>query len=128
MPEHKAWNRSVDGLLLTAALTLLTANDFDLTHVATLGSSGFLLIFAAVNAANTRRARATRSNAWLSTCGALACLTALAALIWQTARTEPEKLWVLFAMIGLAILIEGVYRLSGKRAPRQGGAEPETRR
>lgn len=37
---------------------------------------------------------------------------ALAALIWQTARTEPAKLWVLAAMVGLAVAIEGAYRLA----------------
>lgn len=118
MLEHKVWNRPVVGLLITAALTLLTANAFDLTSVATLGSGGFLLIFAAVNVANARQAKTTRSHAWLSVLGALACLTALAALSWQTARTEPAKLWVLVVMIALAILIEGAYRLSGKRAAR----------
>jgi len=45
---------------------------------------------------------------------------ALGALIWQTAHTAPAKLWVLFAMLGLALLIEGGYRLA-KRTMRLPG-------
>jgi hypothetical protein len=40
----------------------LVANAFDLTSIATLGSAGFLLIFAAVNAANARHTRHTGSR------------------------------------------------------------------
>lgn len=113
--EHNVWNQPMAGLLITAVLTLLAANAFDLTSVATLGSGGFLLIFAAVNTANARQARLSGSHAWISIIGALACVAALAALIWQTATTEPAKLWVLAGMFGLAIVIEGAYRITGKR-------------
>jgi len=113
--ERKVWGQPVEGLLITAALTLLVANAFDLTSIATLGSGGFLLIFAAVNAANARHAPHTHSRAWISTAGAVACLLAFGALVWQTARTGPDKLWVLAAMLALAVLIEGIYRLAKKR-------------
>ena len=54
--ERKVWGQPIEGLLITAGLTLLIANVFDLTSIATLGSAGFLLIFAAVNVANARHA------------------------------------------------------------------------
>jgi hypothetical protein len=38
-------------------------------------------------------------------------MAALAALVWQTARTGPGKLWVLAAMVALSMIIEGSYRL-----------------
>ncbi len=47
----------MEGLLITAALSLLVANLFDLSSVSMMGSAGFLLVFAAVNVANVRRAR-----------------------------------------------------------------------
>ncbi len=56
--ERKVWGEPVEGLLITAGLTLFMANAFDLTSIATLGSAGFLLIFAAVNTANARHALA----------------------------------------------------------------------
>jgi hypothetical protein len=96
-------------------LTMTMANAFDLTSISTLGSAGFLLIFAAVNTANLRCAAVTGGRRWLSASGIVACLMALAALIWQTARSTPSKLWVLAAMLGLAVSIEAAYRLSGRK-------------
>ncbi|MGH8121209.1 MAG: APC family permease [Rudaea sp.] len=110
--ERRVWNEPVIGLLITAVLTLVVANAFDLTSIATLGSAGFLLIFAAVNAANAWRAKDTHGLRWIAVAGTVACLVALAALVWQTARTGPMKLWVLVAMIALALTIEGGYRLA----------------
>ncbi len=116
--ERPMWGQPAEGLLITAALTLLVANVLDLTSIATMGSAGFLLIFAAVNAANVRRARDTHSRAWISAIGSVACLAALAALIWETARSAPQNLWVLAALLGLALAIEGVYRLAGREISR----------
>jgi len=110
--ERKVWGEPVEGLLITAGLTLIVANSFDLTSIATLGSAGFLLIFAAVNTANARQALHTHSRSWISGAGAGACLIALGALIWQTLQTGPAKLWVLAAMLASAVLIEGAYRLA----------------
>lgn len=103
-----------------SALTLLTANAVDLTSVATLGSGGFLLLFAAVNTANARQARRTGNRAWISVIDAVTCMAALAALMWQTAHTVPAKPWVLAGMFGLAIGIEGACRLAGKGTQAQG--------
>ncbi len=110
--ERKVWDQPVEGLLITAGLTLFVANVFDLTSIATLGSAGFLLIFAAVNSANARHAPHTHSRGWISAAGAVACLLALGALVWQTAMNSPAKLWVLVAMLSLAVLIEGAFRLA----------------
>jgi amino acid transporter len=110
--ERKVWGQPFEGLLITAGLTLLIANVFDLTSIATLGSAGFLLIFAAVNAANARHASHAGSRGWISVVGAVACLVALGALIWQTTTTSPTKLWILAAMLALALGIEGAYRLA----------------
>ena len=110
--ERKVWGEPVEGLLITAGLTLFVANFFNLTSISTLGSAGFLLIFAAVNLANLRQAQQTGSRPWVPAAGALACLAALGALIWQTTRTAPGKLWVLAAMLALAVLVEGSYRLA----------------
>ncbi|MDQ6648031.1 MAG: APC family permease, partial [Pseudomonadota bacterium] len=107
--ERDFWGQPIAGMLISAGLTLIVANVFDLTSIATLGSAGFLVIFAAVNMANARRAAHTHSHGWISTIGATACLAALVALVWQTAKTAPTKLWVLAAMVGLAVLIEGGY-------------------
>jgi hypothetical protein len=110
--ERKVWGEPLEGLLITAGMTLLIANIFDLTSIATLGSAGFLLIFAAVNAANARHASHAGSRGWISVVGAVACLVALGALIWQTTTTSPAKLLILAAMLALALAIEGAYQLA----------------
>jgi amino acid transporter len=109
--ERDVWGQPIWGLLISTGLTLIVANAFDLTSIATLGSAGFLLIFAAVNIANARDAVRTHSRSWISSLGAIACLGALAALAWQTAQTAPMKLWTLAAMLGLVAVIECGYRL-----------------
>ncbi len=113
--ERKVWGEPMEGLLITAVLTLVVANVFDLTSISTLGSAGFLLIFAAVNAANARHAPDTKSQGWISATGAVACLAALGALVWQTAQTDPMKLWVLVALVALAVIVEGAYRWLARR-------------
>ncbi|MFQ6105794.1 MAG: amino acid transporter, partial [Candidatus Hydrothermarchaeaceae archaeon] len=75
------------------------------------GSAGFWLICAVVNASNVRVYAKTHSQRWISALGVIVCLSALGALIWQTALIAPQKLWVLVAMVGLAFPIEAVYRI-----------------
>ena len=108
--EKKIWNRPLDGLFITSGLTLIIANLFDLSSIATMGSAGFLIIFGMVNAANIRLAEKTGSMKWLSFIGLILCIVALGALIWQRVMTNPEEIWVLVVMVGLAFLIEGLYR------------------
>jgi len=111
MLERKIWNRPVEGLLITSGLTLLVANLFDLTSISMMGSAGFLLIFAAVNAAHVRLYAKTGSHRWIAILGVAVCLSALGALIWQRATTSPKELGVLGVMVGLAFTIEIVYRV-----------------
>jgi len=113
--EQKIWNRPIEGLLITSALTLLVANLFDLSSISTMGSAGFLLIFAAVNASNARLSSITGSRRWISICGAALCLAALAILVGQRAVASPKELWVLVAMVGLAFIVEIVYRTATGR-------------
>ncbi|TCS63388.1 APC family permease [Varunaivibrio sulfuroxidans] len=109
--ERKVWSRPVEGLLITCGATLLTANFFDIQSISTMGSTGFLLIFAIVNAAGFILAEKTGGRRWISALGGASCLAALASLIWRTATTTPSKLGILAAMIALAVGVEILYRL-----------------
>ncbi len=109
--EKKVWSEPVEGLFITSGLTLFVANVFDLSSISTLGSAGFLLIFAAVNIANAMHAKLTKSRTWISITGAIACMAAFGALVWQTSRTDPSKLWILGAMIAISVMIEGIYQI-----------------
>lgn len=114
--ERKIWHRPIEGLIITSALTLLIANTLDLSSISTVGSGGFLIIFAAVNIANYRLRTQTRSRGLISLFGFLACLAAFSAIIWQTLSTNPVRLAALAIMIALALAIETIYRaISGRR-------------
>jgi len=91
-----------------------------------MGSAGFLLIFALVNCANVVLADKTNSKRWLSLLGAGLCLSALAALLWQTATSSPGQLWILFIMAGTALLIEFIFRLTTKRPLKISGEQTES--
>jgi amino acid transporter len=112
--ERNVWRQPVEGLLITAALALVLANLGDLSSISTLGSAGFLLVFAAVNAANARRADERLHARLLSAVGALACAGALVALVAHAATTDPSSLWLLAALLGAPTLIELVFRASGR--------------
>jgi amino acid transporter len=109
--ERKLWNKPVEGLLITTGATLLVANLFDLSSISTMGSAGFLLIFACVNGANMVLAMRTHSRRWISGMGVLFCLGALASLIRHTLKSAPDHIWVLAAMLVLAFFVESIYRL-----------------
>jgi len=113
--EFKVWNKPIGGLLITAGVTLVIANFFDLSSISMMGSAGFLLIFAAVNIANAVMAPKTGSVRWLPILGAVLCLGALGSLIWETGQRKPSHLWILLAMLLLAFLVEGLYRMIKKR-------------
>ena len=113
--ERKAWGEPIEGLLITSAATLVIANLADLSSMSTMGSAGFLLIFAAVNAANVLLAKDTKSRSWISLLGLLLCLGALGSLLWQTAHTSASQLWILVAMAGTALAIEISFRLTVRR-------------
>ncbi len=108
--EHKIWHRPVEGLLITSVLTLLASNFLDLSSISLMGSAGFLIIFAFVNAANVRLHRKTNSQIWISAIGAIASVTAFVALVWRISESMPSKLWLLGIMLTAAFSIEAIYR------------------
>lgn len=117
--ERRVWKGATEGLLITCGMTLLVANSFDLTHISMMGSAGFLLIFAAVNAANAKLHRETGARLWLCVTGTVVCLLALAALVWQTAHMHPLNLLVLGGILALAFTMEFIYRRARMKSTAQ---------
>lgn len=107
--ERKVWRQPVVGLLITAVLALLMANFLDLGSISVMGSAGFLIIFAIVNAANFALSEKIGSRRLIAAVGIVACIGALAVLIGYALMNEPKDILVLLAMIILALLIEGAY-------------------
>ncbi|MEH1825322.1 MAG: APC family permease [Nostoc sp.] len=113
--QINGYDQSSIGLFITSGVTLIIANFCDINRISTMGSAGFLLIFAAVNLANARMHRYTKSKQWISLLGAGICLVALGMLIWFALQTDPQTVWVLIFMVGVAIGLEVIYYLSTKR-------------
>lgn len=115
--EHDIRNQPVEGLALFAVLALLLVNGVSLSAIATLGSAGFLLVFAAVNLANLRLARETGASRPIAAAALAACLLALAALCRQVFG-NPNTHWQaagLVGMIAFSLATEFAYRrLSGR--------------
>ncbi len=108
--EDKVWNKPLEGLIITSILALLLANLGDLSSISMMGSAGFLIIFATVNAANYKKFDETNSHRWIPALGFLLCSVALIALIWQTIMTNPSHIWVLIGMLLLSFGIEFIYQ------------------
>ena len=113
--ERRIWSKPLEGLVITSILTLIIANFFDLSNIAIMGSSGFLLIFGAVNFANFRMHKKTHSKKWISLIGCIACIAAFVILIWESETASPKSKWILVAMIGVSFLIEIIYRKISNR-------------
>jgi amino acid transporter len=113
--EDNIWNKPLEGLIITSVVTLLVANLFDLSSLSTMGSAGFLLIFAAVNLANAKLSDLTKSVKGLSYLGAGLCIGALIILLLQTIATDVNKLLIFIGMSVLSLGIEGSFRLFSNR-------------
>lgn len=110
--ERPIWNQPLEGLLITAGATVLLANVLDLDSISTMGSAGFLIIFAVVNLAEAKTARSRGSAPWVSVLAAAVCLAALTALV---VISTAGSVAVLVGMVALAFAVEAIFRrVSGR--------------
>ncbi len=108
--DHQVGGKPIEGLLVTAALALTAAVSLDLSRIATLGSAGFLLVFAAVNIANYRLRSKTGSRPWLPLTAASACLLALGALLIEIGGRDLVAVAIVAGLVLGSFLAEAVYR------------------
>lgn len=115
--DHEKRGNPVDGVLVTAGLSLLLANTVDLNAIAILGSAGFLLVFAMVCASTYRLSASIGANRAIAGAGFLACLAALGALLFHTASEDPKALYIFGGMLTAAYLFEWIYPKVSNRPP-----------
>ncbi len=113
--EKLFWNKPIEGLIITSCLTLLIANLLDLSNISMMGSSGFLIIFSAVNLSNVILSRETKSLKWLSVVGFVICFGALVILLIQQISGDYRKVFIFTGMLLISFLIEITYRKLKKR-------------
>ena len=114
-------------------LSILLANLVDLASIAIMGSAGFLLIFAVVNAAACKLARELHSSRLICALGCGACAVALVILLYQTYESTPSASFVFFGIVGAALVFEVLYpRIAarnlnlgpvGRRSPKASGGD-----
>ena len=110
--QRPIWNQPLEGLLITAGATLLLANVLNLDSISTMGSAGFLIIFAVVNVAEAKTARSRGSAPWVSALAAAVCVGALIALV---AISALGAIAVFVGMVALAFGVEAIFRrVSGR--------------
>ncbi len=108
--ERKVWNRSIEGLFITAGFVILFTNIFDLAGIAMMGSAAFLIIYAAVNISHLYLYRETGANLimiWLSILG---CFASFIVLFIYLLHHSPVTLLALFSVLIASFLIEIIYR------------------
>ncbi len=110
--ERPIWNQPLEGLLITAGASVLLANVLNLDSISTMGSAGFLIIFAVVNLAEAKTARSRGSAPWVSALAAAVCVGALVALVTMSSL---GSIAVLVVMVALAFGIEATFRRASGR-------------
>jgi len=109
--EKEMCGLPVEDLTITAVLALILVNVAALSAISTLGSAGFLVIFAAVNGAHLKLRTETGSGPWLPALGLFGCVAAFVVMVWQTVGEAPGRVWILAGLFGAAFALEAVFRL-----------------
>lgn len=125
--ERDVRNQPVEGMFAFALLSLVIVNTIPLGAIATLGSVGFLVVFATVNVAAYRVASDRVSHRLLAGGGAVACVGACVALMAQVlASSGTREQGLLVGVVLLASwLVEVAYRSVSGRQMHMGRAVPE---
>jgi amino acid transporter len=107
--ERKIWRRGTEGLFITAGLTLLFANFFELGGIAMMGSASILLLTVAVNVAHLRLYKHTGAEKHVLLITVIANLAFFGALVYYQSRS-PAALYTLIIVLILCFIGEWVYR------------------
>ena len=101
------------GMLFLMGVGVLAVTMLDLHALSSVSSAGFLMVFAAVNIANVRLGKETRSRMFISEAGVITCLAALGALVVQLAgrRAARHEAVIIVAMALLPLLYKPVDHL-----------------
>lgn len=113
--DRKVWGRSMEGLFITSGLVLIFANFLGLEGISMLGSSAFLLIYAAVNFAHLRVHTETGANPYIILISIIGCLASFGVLSYYELEHSPLTLIVLALVLGGSFMSEWLYRKKTSR-------------
>jgi amino acid transporter len=113
--DRQLWGRDIEGLFITAGLVLVFVLIFPLSAVASMGSAGFLLVYAAVAIGHIRIREQTGAKAWPIVASAITCLSLFAVLIYHMIATAPTSAIALAVTLAGSFLFEISYRRASGR-------------
>jgi len=113
--DRKLWGRDLEGLFITAAIVLVFVLIFPLSAVASMGSAGFLLVYAAVSIGHMRIRGQTGAKAWPIAASAVTCLALFAVLLYHMIEAAPTSAIGLGVTAAGSFVFEIVYRRTSGR-------------
>ncbi len=108
--SRKLWGRDVEGLFITTGLVLVFVVLFPLSSVASMGSAGFLLVYAAVSIGHMRIRSQTGAKAWPVVASVVVCVSLLVILLDHMVSSAPSSVIALAVTLALSFFVEVVYR------------------
>ncbi len=114
--EHKVWFGSMEGLYITAALSIAFALLFDMNGIVSITSSVFTVIYIFVLVSHIRLSEEVGGNRFALLLNLLILVAVLLALLDYQYRESAATLAATVAVLVAALAVEAVYRLGRKRA------------
>ncbi|CAH8288419.1 amino acid transporter [Mariniflexile fucanivorans] len=106
---HKFWGKPI-GFLITAILSIILVNLFNLESISTAGSAGFLLIFAIVNYIAFKKHNELKSKKSISLIASVLCLLAFFTLLIQQFHKNKTGVIVAVGIILFCFIMEYIYK------------------
>lgn len=106
---YKLWNQPI-GLLITAIVTIIITNSFNLETISTSGSVGFILIFAIVNLSAFKLKAKINANKIVTMLGFILCMAAIIVLISQQLNSNIIGVSVAVGIVLISFVIEFIYK------------------
>ncbi|MFQ3238539.1 MAG: amino acid transporter [Olleya marilimosa] len=106
---HVFWGKPI-GYVITALLSIILVNLFNLESISTAGSAGFLLIFCLVNYIGFKKHTILQSNKTVHLLASILCLLAFCTLIVQQSQTNVTGVVVALGLILLCFIMEWLYK------------------
>lgn len=103
------WGKPI-GLLITAILSIVLVNTFNLESISTAGSAGFLFIFSVVNYIGFKKYKKLKSNKWIHFLGFLLCGSAYIILIIQQFQDNRTGIIISLSIILSCFVFEYIFK------------------
>lgn len=108
---HTFWGKPI-GFIITALLSILLVNLFNLQSISTAGSAGFLLIFTIVNYIGFKKHKELHSNKFIHLFSAILCALAFVTLLTQQYTNNKIGVLTALGIIFFCFLLELIYKKS----------------